>query len=105
MRRYLFPFVVCCFALVMGMSTARAGGSSDTSGHGFHCYLFFELPDEAFAQAMMNDSDADEVLKKADEFIEKYEDNEGGILAASIGNVDGDGVCGSSNGSGNGPGE
>jgi len=92
MRRYLIILFVCMFALATGISTALAGGSSDTSGDGFHCYLFFSFPDGEFSQAMVNDSDPDEVLKKVEEFIAKYVDGEGGTLDSAIGNIDGS-VC------------
>ena len=89
MRKFVFTVVACCFVLVTGLPSAQAGGSSDTSGDGFHCYLFFEFPDNdnEFAQAMVNDSDRNEVLKKVDEFIDKYEGDEDGYLAQSIGNL------------------
>ncbi len=63
-RKILLTFAVS--ALVIGPSLAVAGGSSDTSGDGSHCYLFFSLPDQKFAQAMVNDSDPDEVSTPGD---------------------------------------
>ena len=83
-RHYLIALVTGVFALA---GTALAGGGSDTSGDGFHCYLFFE-DGGFFAQAMMNDSSQDEVIKKRDEFIEKYTIDEGLTLTAEIGNLD-----------------
>ena len=79
-------------ALTIGPTTALAGGSSDSSGDGFHCYLFFSLPNQKFAQAMVNDSKPDEVIKKAEEYIKKYETDEGGTLDAVVGNIVGS-VC------------
>ena len=82
---YLVALVACCFVVGGGTRVALAGGASDTSGDGFHCYLFFSLPDGEFAQAMVNDSDPDEVIKKVDEFIEKYEGDEGSATATPPG--------------------
>ena len=84
--------------MATGIGTALAGGSSDTSGDGYHCYLFFSLPDGQFAQAMVNDSYSSEVMKKVDEFIEKYEYVEDGTLDLAIGNLEGcqvEGECSS----------
>jgi hypothetical protein len=92
-RYYLIVLTVVVFVIATGISTALAGGSSDTSGEGSHCYLFFELPDGKFAQAMVNDSEPDVVLYKVDELIEKYEDDEGGTLVLSIGNIEGSDFC------------
>ena len=92
MRRYLIAFTAVVFVVATGIGTAFAGGSSDTSGDGFHCYLFFMLPDGQFSQAMVNDSDALEVIKKVEEFIEKYEGSEGGMLDLAVGNIGGT-VC------------
>jgi len=49
--------------------------------------LFFDLPEMKHIQAMVNDSDEEEVKKKVGEFDSKYTDDEGGTLVASIGNV------------------
>ena len=89
MRRYLIAFAVFVFVMATGTGTAFAGGSSDSSGNGFHCYLFFSLPDGEFAQAMVNDSLASEVTAKVDEFIDKYEVELGGVLDLATGNVAG----------------
>ena len=75
-------------AMFLGTSGAFAGGSSDTTGEGYHCYQFFTLP-KGFAQTMVNDEKPKEVQKKMDEFYEKYVDKEGGELSAVIGNVAG----------------
>ena len=91
MRRYLTVVMACAFATAIGVSAALAGGASDSSGEGSHCYLFLSLPGGTFAQAMVNDSDPDEVLNKVWEFIDKYE-NEGGTLELAVGNID-DTVC------------
>jgi hypothetical protein len=93
MWRYLVAMTALAFATVIGMGVALAGGSSDTSGDGFHCYLFFSREDGKFAQAMANDSKPEEVLKKANEFIEKYELKEAYTLELSVGNIPGT-VCG-----------
>ena len=53
--------------------------------------VFVSLPGGTFAQAMVNDSNPDEVLNKVWEFIDKYE-NEGGTLELAVGNID-DTVC------------
>ncbi len=91
-RRYVILLTAAVFATGV-IGTALAGGSSDTSGDGFHCYLFFE-DGGFFAQAMMNDAKQDEVIKKRDEFIVKYTIDEGLTLATEIGNLDpGAGVC------------
>ncbi len=94
MRRSLLALTAAVFAMSIGVAgTALAGGSADSSGDGFHCYLFFE-DGGFFAQAMMNDEFPEEVVKKRDEFIEKYTIDEGLTLTAEIGNLDpGEGVC------------
>ena len=89
----LFGMAVLALGLVLaGAPAVMAGGSSDTSGDGYHCYLFFSLPDGEFAQAIVNDSDPDEVIKKAEEFMEKYEDGEGMEYVTAVGNIE-DSVC------------
>ncbi len=95
MRRYLIALTVGVFAMTTGISTALAGGSSDSSGDGFHCYLFFEDVDGWFAQAMMNGDDSQEVLDSRNDFLVKYIDDEGLVLTAQIGNISGKGfpVC------------
>ena len=90
MRQHFAALIACCFAVSIG-TIAFAGGSSDTSGEGFHCYLFFTFNGE-FSQAMVNDSDPFEVIKKAEEFIAKYVDDEGGTLDLAVGNLEGT-VC------------
>ncbi len=92
MRRHLLTAIACFFAVSIGTGTALAGGSSDTSGDGSHCYLFFSLGSGEFAQAMVNDWDPAEVMKKVAEFIEKYEGSEGGVLFLAVGNIN-DTVC------------
>ena len=92
LRRYLIAFAAFVFVMATGTGTALAGGSSDTSGDGYHCYLFFSFDDEQFSQAMVNDSDPLEVLREVDEFIVKYVDEEGGLLDLAIGNIAGT-VC------------
>ena len=92
-RCYLIVLTVAFFVIATGVGTALAGGSSDTSGEGDHCYLFFTLPDGKFAQAMVNDSDPGVVLIKVDELIEKYEGDEEGTLALSIGSIEGSDFC------------
>ena len=74
--------------MTIGTSVALAGGTSDTSGEGFHCYQFFTLPGGQFAQAMTNDSDSSVVVQKLTEFLDKYVVAEGGTLTAAAGNVD-----------------
>ncbi len=88
MKRYLLALMVCGFAMFIGTSGALAGGTSDTSGDGFHCYQFFTLPGGRFAQAMTNDSDPNVVVQKLTEFLDKYVVAEGGTLTAAAGNVD-----------------
>ena len=88
-RHYLIVLTVAVFIIAVGISTVLAGGSSDTSGDGYHCYLFFTLPDGTFAQFMANSSDPDEVVKKAQDSVDKYETDEGGELKFLIlGNAD-----------------
>ena len=96
MRRLLVAVAFSAVGLLIApASPALAGGSSDTSGEGFHCYAFFVLPDGEFAQVMVNDEEPDEVIKKIEEYIEKYENDEGGTLALTIGNIEGieDDIC------------
>lgn len=89
MKRYYFiVLTVAVFVIATGIGTALAGGSSDSSGEGSHCYLFFTLPDGKFAQAMVNDSDPDVVLYKVDELIEKYVSDEEGTLDLAVGNIE-----------------
>ena len=94
LKRYLIALTAFVLVIGMGTGTALAGGSSDASGDGFHCYLFFSLPDGRFAQAMINDSIPEEVLMKAEECLAKYEDDEGGLLELAIGNIE-DTLCAS----------
>jgi hypothetical protein len=84
--------LVCGFAVAIGLSPAFAGGSLTTSSDGFHCYLFFTLGDGTFAQVMVNNADPNEVLKRVNEFMNKYVDTEGGVLTESVGNI-ADSVC------------
>ena len=90
--RNIVALFACFAVMAIGANVAVAGGSSDTSGDGFHCYLFFSLPGQEFAQAMVNNSDRDEVVKKAEEFIEKYALEYGGQVDQILGNVRGS-VC------------
>jgi len=92
MRRYIIALIVCGFAVAIAMSPAFAGGSLNTSSDGVHCYLFFTLDDGKFTQVMVNNADPNEVLKKVNEFINKYVDMEGGVLTESVGNIE-DSVC------------
>ena len=88
MRKLLFALLVSAFAMSFGAGTALAGGASDSSGDGKHCYLFFvdQTGDsDWFAQAMIND-DA-EVAKKACEFLQKYVGDEGFVLDLTAGNL------------------
>ena len=80
--------IVAVFIIAAGIRTALAGGTSDSSGEGSHCYLFFTLPEGKFAQAMVNDSEPDVVLEKVYELIEKYEGDEEGTLDLSVGNIE-----------------
>ncbi len=95
MRRLLFALMVWGFALSIGTGGALAGGGSDTTGEGLHCYLFFDsFPDEPdkFAQAMVNEQSVDVIIQKIDELLFKYEVAEGASLVLLTGNVPG--VCG-----------
>ena len=87
MRKLLLALLVSGLAMAMSPGAAMAGGSSDSTGEAFHCYLFFDLPDEKFAQVMINDSEATVVVEKANEAIDKYELDELGILSIQTGNV------------------
>ena len=83
------------FAMSMGTSGALAGGSSDSSGMGTHCYLFFTgygLAEGEFAQAMINDEDPDEVIKKIEEFLAKWASQEF-ALTGDHGNVGSGDFC------------
>ncbi len=42
MRRLLFALTVWGFVLSIGPGSALAGGSSNSSGVGIHCYMLFE---------------------------------------------------------------
>ena len=82
--------------LVLGFAgAAQAGGSSDTTGRGLHCYLFFDNG-TIFAQAMINqeeDTDgADEMTKKVGEMIAKYVTDLGFDHVLGVGNAT-DGEC------------
>ncbi len=98
-RYYMIVLTVAVLVIATGIGSVLAGGSSDSSGEGSHCYLFFTLPDGKFTQAMVNDSDPDEVIKKAEELIEKYVGDEGGTLDLSVGNIE-DTLCGTDDDSG-----
>ncbi len=99
-RCNLISLSVAILFIFIGFGTALAGGSSDTSGDGYHCYLFFDLGGDEFAQVMINDSDDFKVEEEVLKAIDKYEEEEGGILETSIGNLkkfalpDGRSVCG-----------
>ena len=78
-------------AMSIGTSPALAGGTSDSTGAGSHCYMFFFLdltpgPD-LFAQAMMNDTSPGVVIIKSNEMIEKYVTELGFVLTHDVGNV------------------
>ena len=82
--------------LVLGFAgAAQAGGASDSSGDGFHCYMFFEKEQNGFgapfAQVMINDSDDEEVEKKRTEAISKWVADFGLTLTAYVGNLGNDG--------------
>ena len=68
MKRFLLFFIVWSFAVSVGPGSTLAGGTSDTTGNEFNCYLYFDLfPEEAgfeFAQVMINDEDADKVREE-----------------------------------------
>ena len=85
----LFGLVVLALGIVLAgaPSGALAGGTSDASGDGYHCYQFFELPDGNFAQVITNDSVEAVVTEKILEFLYKYEVSEGGKLKVSTGNL------------------
>ena len=90
MRKVLFALLVSAFAMSFGAGAALAGGASDSSGDGKHCYLFFvDDTDDSdwIAQAMMNDEKPAEVAKKACEFIQKYVEDEGFNLELTAGNL------------------
>ena len=89
MRKLILALLVSGLAMSIGASGVFAGGASDTSGDGFHCYLFFELPDERFAQFMVNDSDAEVVFEKVAESFAKYAGvgGEGGTLTVAAGDA------------------
>ncbi len=54
--RFLNRIAALSSALLISTgSVALAAGGSDTTGEGLHCYLFFSLPDDKFAQVMLND--------------------------------------------------
>jgi hypothetical protein len=80
-RYYLIILTVAVFVITTGIGTVFAGGSSDTSGEGYHCYLFFTLPDGTFAQFMVNSSDILEIEIKVEDAENKYIDNEDGDLS------------------------
>ncbi len=91
MRKLLFALLVSAFAMSFGAGAALAGGASDSSGDGKHCYLYFEDDmdfSDWIAQAMVNDEKPAEVAKKACEFIQKYVRDEGFNLYLSAGNLD-----------------
>jgi hypothetical protein len=79
-RYYLIVLTVAVFVISTGIGTALAGGSSDTSGDGYHCYGFFTLPGGTFAQFMANSSDPEELGDKAADAVAKYEGDEEGEL-------------------------
>ena len=89
MRRSIFALLVWGFALSIGTGAALAGGGSDSTGEGFHCYAFFTgvdgIPDK-FAQCMVNEEDEDIAAAKILECIEKYE-ADGAVLQLLAGNV------------------
>ena len=91
MRKLLIVLLVSGFPMAISTNAALAGGSSDTSGDGLHCYMFFDnVATGSFAQVMINQEDSDdgraEMRKKILEFLEKYIDDEGGMLVKVAGN-------------------
>ncbi|MCP4744731.1 MAG: hypothetical protein GY874_01120 [Desulfobacteraceae bacterium] len=87
-HKSLIVFAVAVLFITTGVGSAIAGGSSATSGDGFHCYLFFDLGDGEFAQVMVNDSEPGKVEEEVLKAIDKYEQEEAGLLDMSIGNID-----------------
>ena len=51
MRKYIIAMTIFGLAMLLGTNTAFAGGGSDSSGEGDHCYGFWSLPGQTFAQA------------------------------------------------------
>ena len=88
-RYYLIVLTVAVFVIAAGVGTTLAGGSSDTSGDGYHCYGFFALPDGTFAQFMANASKEDELVDKVvDAFMKYLGDEEGEFKFLICGNAD-----------------
>ncbi len=90
-RNLALAATAACFMAMAG-TPALAGGGSDTTGEGFHCYAFFTFdadPDK-FVQAMINEESADVAGEKINEILIKYAD-EGATLDLLVGNVVG--VC------------
>ena len=79
------------FAMSMGTSGALAGGSSDTTGSSYHCYLFFHgFPAEVgfeFAQVMMNADDSGSLIELVGKALDKYVDL-GGHVHGSLGDCE-----------------
>lgn len=86
-RYYMIGLTVAVFVIATGISTVLAGGSSDTSGEGSHCYLLFALPDGTFAQCMISDTSEEVVLIKALEYLKKYIIEEEANLETAVGNI------------------
>lgn len=90
MKKIFLALLISSLTVLFGSGSVLAGGTSDTSGEGYHCYMFFEdkaAHPKEFAQVMINDDKRREVHKKRIEFIEKYEDDEEMELTFQIGNV------------------
>lgn len=90
MKSTLLVLLSASLSTLLMMGVAQAGGGSDSSGEGYHCYLFFEdLTSEPsrFAQAMMNEEDVVELIKKRNEYLDKYLFGEGMVLTGQKGNI------------------
>lgn len=94
MNRFIRIFTASAAVLMVAAvgAPALAGGGSDTTGEGFHCYAFFTFDDDPdkFVQAMINEEFAPDAEVKINEVLDKYED-EGATLVLLTGNVEG--VC------------
>ena len=89
MKKLILVLIISGMAMLFGTGSVFAGGSSDSTGEGFHCYLFCVRPGDPpqFAQVMVNDEKFEEVTKKVGEFLGKYILDEGYTLEASVGNL------------------
>ena len=92
MKKIFLALLISSLTTLFGSGSVLAGGTSDTSGEGYHCYMFFQEDSddsEKFAQVMINDDKRREVHKKRNEFLDKYENDEDMVLTFQIGNVRG----------------